>query len=323
MLFEIHNQRIQGRKNDKKSPWGEEINYDKRLENFNMQFSGLKLEDFLCTYSPVKQKPQQLTKEQLLKGFHEMRKDTKEKQIIDCGACGYDTCEKMAHAVIMGYNRKENCMHFVKETLLEEQKFIEDMTNDLKLKQERKEVIYQGIMKEFEQIRNSITELSFGNQNSAEDATQMAQAVGDMSGFTDSLKDSMEQVTGAVRGYDNINDAIIKISNQTGMLALNAGIEAARSGEAGKGFAVIANRVGELAKQTKTAVVTGKKQSDVLLPAMNEMEYETEAFIKNLGDINSRTSALAASSGEIAAQTEMIEEVVNQIAEQMKEVVAD
>lgn len=151
----------------------------------------------------------------------------------------------------------------------------------------------------------------------------MAQAVGEISGFADTLRDSMGQVTEAVKGYDTINDAIIKISNQTGMLALNAGIEAARSGEAGRGFAVIANRVRELSEQTKEAVVTGKKQSDVLMPAMEDLGKETDSFIENIEGINTRTSALAASSEEIAAQTEVIEEVVNRVAEKMKGVVTE
>ena len=105
------------------------------------------------------------------------------------------------------------------------------------------------------------------------------------------------------------------------MLALNAGIEAARSGEAGKGFAVIANRVRDLSEQTKAAVATGKEQSTILIPAIQKLDDETVQFVQNIENINDGTSALAASSQEIAAQTEMIDEVVNRMAEKMKEVV--
>lgn len=322
VLFEIHNQRIKAKSDNKKNPWGKGISYEKRLENFNAQFAGLKLEDFLCKYYPGSKK-EPLSNVQIQEGFQKMGKVTAEQQKIDCGACGYRSCREMAEAVVQGVNHKENCIHYVKNELLEEQRTIKNMTRELQESQQRKEELYQEILQEFQQIKESIEELTIGNQTSAEDATQMAQAVGEVSGFMDSLRESMGQVTEAVKGYDSINEAIIKISNQTGMLALNAGIEAARSGEAGKGFAVIANRVRELAEQTKEAVVTGKKQSDVLLPAMEELGGETETFIKNLEDINSRTSALAASSEEIAAQTEMIEEVVNRLANHMKYVVSD
>lgn len=326
VLFEIHNQRLKAQKAgtqkaEKKSPWAKAISYEQRLANFNAQFAGLKLEDFLCKYYPAEKKPA-ITHEELMDGFAELNKDTIEKQSIDCGACGYDNCRKMAEAVAMGFNHKENCIHYVKDKLIEEKETIHNMTSELKEEHKKKEVLYADVMKDFQTIKDSIAELATGNQNSAEDATAMAQAVGEMSGFTDSMRDSMDMVTEAVKGYDSVNEAIIKISNQTGMLALNAGIEAARSGEAGRGFAVIANRVRELSEQTKEAVVTGKKQSDVLLPAMENLGNETNTFISNIEDINSRTSALAASSQEIAAQTEMIEEVVNRVADKMKNVIA-
>lgn len=322
VLFEIQNQRIKAKKDDKKNPWAKEISYEKRLENFNAQFSELRLEDFLCKYYPADKKVP-VKNEQIQEGFQELGKNAPAEQKIDCGACGYDSCRKMAEAIVMGYNYKENCIHYVKNELIEEQEKIKEMNRQEREKQQKKAEVYQEIMKDFEQIKESISELAIGNQNSAEDATTMAQAVGDISGFTDTLRESMGQVTEAVKGYDSINEAIIKISNQTGMLALNAGIEAARSGEAGRGFAVIANRVRELSEQTKSAVVTGKKQSDVLMPAMESLGNETDSFIKNIEDINTKTSALAASSEEIAAQTEVIEEVVNRVVEKMKEVVSE
>ncbi len=160
-----------------------------------------------------------------------------------------------------------------------------------------------------------------GNQASAEDSTRIAEAVGGMSSFTEMLRDSMQQVVDAVQGYDVMNEDIIKISNQTGMLALNAGIEAARSGEAGRGFAVIANRVRDLSEQTKEAVATGKGQSAILVPAIQKLDQETVQFVENIERINERTSALAASSQQIAAQTEMVDDIVDRLAERMKEVV--
>ena len=142
-----------------------------------------------------------------------------------------------------------------------------------------------------------------------------------MSSFTEMLRDSMNQVSEAVQGYDIMNEDIIKISNQTGMLALNAGIEAARSGEAGKGFAVIANRVRELSEQTKEAVAAGKEQSEVLLPAIAKLDQETLEFLESIDRINTATSALAASSQEISAQTEMVDQVVNNMTEKMNKLV--
>ena len=56
VLFEIQGQRdkakryLNHKKKDKKNPWAKNLSYEKRFENFNAQFAGLRLEDFLCTY---------------------------------------------------------------------------------------------------------------------------------------------------------------------------------------------------------------------------------------------------------------------------------
>ena len=195
------------------------------------------------------------------------------------------------------------------------------MTEQLQESQKRKQALYEEVISDFQKIKMSMGELAEGNQSSAEDSTRIAQAVGGMSGFTEMLRDSMKQVVDAVQGYDVMNEDIIKISNQTGMLALNAGIEAARSGEAGRGFAVIANRVRDLSEQTKEAVATGKGQSAILVPAIQKLNDETIQFVQNIEKINEGTSALASSSQEIAAQTAMVDEIVNRLADKMKEVV--
>lgn len=227
----------------------------------------------------------------------------------------------MAEAIALGLNRKENCMHYEKHALQEEQERMQEIAEQLQESQKRKQELYEEVISDFQQIKVSMQELSEGNQASAEDSTRIAQAVGSMSGFTEMLRRSMGQVSDAVQGYDVMNEDIIKISNQTGMLALNAGIEAARSGEAGRGFAVIANRVRDLSEQTKEAVLAGKEQSAILIPAIQKLDQETSQFVQNIESINDGTSALAASSEQIAAQTEMVNEIVNRLAEKMKEVV--
>ncbi len=326
VLFEIQAQREKAKKTqhnkkkDKKNPWAKHLSYEKRLENFNAQFSGLVLEDFLCSYQENK-KSVIVSEQQTKDGFADMRKDTLEKQVIDCGACGYSSCRQMAQAVALGMNRKENCMHYEKDVVLHEQEQMKSLNEQLKEEQRTKAALYEDIMEDFRQIKNAMGDLAVGNQGSAEDATRIAQAVNGMSAFTEMLRDSMKQVSDAVQGYDIMNEDIIKISNQTGMLALNAGIEAARSGEAGKGFAVIANRVRELSEQTKEAVAAGKEQSEVLLPAIAKLDQETMEFLNSIKRINEAVSALAAGSEQISAQTEMVDEVVNNMTDKMNHVV--
>ena len=184
----------------------------------------------------------------------------------------------------------------------------------------KKQELYQNISEEFVQVRNAISELAAGNNASANDAAAMSEAIKNLLEFSNVLQSSLGDVKESVKGYDAMNEAIIKISNQTNMLALNAGIEAARSGEAGKGFAVIADRVRELSAQTKTAVECSKDQSNDLIPALEELNNSTNTLLDTLSQMDEKTAQLAESSREISSSSAKIEEIIIRMADEMKEI---
>ena len=132
------------------------------------------------------------------------------------------------------------------------------------------------------------------------------------------LKENAKKMQGMV-------DVISDVANQTVLLALNANIEAARSGEAGKGFAVVASEISNLANQTeivtndinkifenvgKSIVEVVKSIDDLFESNKYQTEY-IEKTVDNFKEIHNNTK-------EISMQAEILKTTVNDVLDANK-----
>ncbi len=140
---------------------------------------------------------------------------------------------------------------------------------------------------------------------------------------TTKAQSTQQSVQALAERADQIGQVVSLISDiaeQTNLLALNATIEAARAGEAGKGFAVVASEVKQLAEQTAKATSQIGDEISAVQSATNESVVSIEEIAAEISQLDEISSAIAASVQEQGAATSEIARNVQQAAKGTDEV---
>ncbi len=132
-LLALNTIRQNSKQSAKDSPWNPALSPEERWENLKKQFSHLNLSSYSATFRDESAGFKIKTPSEKEKGeiFQSMYKLTDAEQMINCSACGYETCEKMAVAIYNGFNTKDNCIYYKREEAihLERMSFFDKLTN--------------------------------------------------------------------------------------------------------------------------------------------------------------------------------------------------
>jgi methyl-accepting chemotaxis protein len=122
-------------------------------------------------------------------------------------------------------------------------------------------------------------------------------------------------LSGAVGKIGDVVRLITAIAEQTNLLALNATIEAARAGEAGRGFAVVASEVKSLATQTARATEEIDRQIGAVQSATRAAVDAIRGFETTIGSVDEAVTAISAAVAQQSAATGEIARNVGRAAD--------
>jgi len=244
------------------------------------------------------------------------------------------------------YNASGNIAQSMQDISLSTEKMAENITEQNRMTQNIQVAISntQGFSSEMVSVAGVSNEEIKANQDMMEKLMEQSGQIADNNGL---VTDAMEQLQDKVDKVDSIANMILKISNQTSILAINASVESSRAGEAGKGFSVIAEQIRQLAEETKKstesithivddlndnaktvvdAVGVSLKAADsqnqmirTAADAFDELSGNMNILIKNIQEINNRIDSLSTANNQIVeniTQLSALSEEVSASAEE-------
>ena len=142
------------------------------------------------------------------------------------------------------------------------------------------------------ELESSVLELTENANTQSASLAQTATLTEEIAQSMQNVSDRTNEVIAQSEDIKNVIGIIRDIADQTNLLALNAAIEAARAGEHGRGFAVVADEVRKLAERTQRSLGEIEANTNLLVQSINDMAESIKEQAEGVNQINDTISQL-------------------------------
>lgn len=270
-----------------------------------------------------------ISKEEIDIAYQMMRK-TSARDMLNCSACGYKSCEQMAVAISLGLNKPENCHHFLHLIMNEmHENHQDEMQSKIKATVDSVSAKVGDTGSRIESLSRIIDSMHQCISDSSAAIEQMVANISSISSVLDKNASSVESLSGASHSgqeglnrvadfirqietassdLEQTNSVITTIASQTRLLSMNAAIESAHAGEAGKGFAVVSDEIRKLAENSSTQA---KEITGMLKNVRSLVDMTSQAS----GDAQKLFGEVVSLAENVRGQESVIQSAVSEQAE--------
>ena len=175
----------------------------------------------------------------------------------------------------------------------------------------------QDDLRTLDTINEINTKTTEGMQTIAQETDNIVASIERIQEYSNTLGDDSTSLNDSVMSIAEIINLIKDISDQTNLLALNAAIEAARAGEHGRGFAVVADEVRKLAERTQKATQEVEININGLKQNSNSMMEMGNTFMDETSEVMDILHSFKENISEVFDNTQKIKENTQDLTDEL------
>ena len=245
-----------------------DLDYEQYVKLFEDYDKQLRFDDFVRKYNRIDIKQYSYREDALEQAYISLHKPKEVDRHFDCGACGSDSCKEMATKIAMGIDLPDNCIKKLRDEVVDDHKIIVNIAS-----------------------------------SNLDNLNQVIEDISDIKTKSDEIITMLEVLNNAIKQYENITSDIDIISTKINLIALNASIAAARAGQHGNAFAVVAEEIRSLANQSKLTVAESEILVQESTKSISTINNKTNQICDVIDDANLSIATIYQSLNETIEQT--------------------